>query len=220
MTGSQGCSCILSAPSLALIDHHVKKFDVAFISEHRLAVLRSKRYASDTRYFFLWRSREDETVDLCCAIIEARVPPVAFIDPRGSTWRGEDYEEPRRCRCVDCFIKFCATQTIFQQRRSIRAINQPVQWHRHGDPLHDSLFLVDRGSRANPRVVYLRKCTVTWPAVITIRQVGTKLPIQGSFRAYSAARDRCLSLFDWRGWESYPTDRKWILRLCYDIILD
>lgn len=164
MTGSQGCSCILSAPSLALIDHHVKKFDVAFISEHRLAVLRSNRYASDTRYFFLWRSREDETVDLCCAIIEARVPPVAFIDPRGSTWRGEDYEEPRRCRCVDCFIKFCATQTIFQQRRSIRAINQPVQWHRHGDPLHDSLFLVDRGSRANPRVVYLRKCTVTWPA--------------------------------------------------------
>lgn len=94
-----------------------------------------------TRYFFLWRSREDETADLRCAIIEARVSPAAFIDPRGSTWRGEDYGEPRRCRCVDCFIKFCATQTIFQQRRSIRAINQPVQWHRHGDPLHDSLSL-------------------------------------------------------------------------------
>lgn len=169
MTASQGCSCILSAPSLILIDHHVRKFDIAFISEHRLAV---QYYVSDTHNYlpFLPPSPSEhatfsyddhETVDLCCAIIEARIPPSCF---HRSPWI---HVERRRCRCVDCFIKFCATQTIFQQRRSIRAINQPVQWHRHGDPLRRFslfLFLVDRGSRANPRVIYLRKCTVTWPA--------------------------------------------------------
>lgn len=81
-----------------------------------------------------------------------------------------------RCRCVDCFIKFCATQTIFQRRRyaeqtGYKSTGTMTSARRSSPPCYPipdflsfSRPLVARGHAANPRVVYLRKCILTWPA--------------------------------------------------------
>lgn len=81
-----------------------------------------------------------------------------------------------RCRCVDCFIKFCATQTIFQRRRyaeqtGYKSTGTMTSARRSSPPCYPipdflsfSRSLVARGHAANPRVVYLRKCILTWPA--------------------------------------------------------